>query len=94
MARLGVTNSCLIFSDYVHHYSSYHSSGSSGNVHSLGCKLVGMKLAEFRYGKEEMLALFHETELEEKDPPEEYGFLKQFNLWVQKPQLPLNLQVG
>ena len=52
-----------------------------------------MKLAEFRYGKEELLALFDEARLEEKDPPEEYAFLKQFSLWLNKPQIPLNLQV-
>jgi hypothetical protein len=51
-----------------------------------------MKLAEFRYGKEEMLALFDEARPEEKDPPDEYSFLKQFNLWITKPQIPLNLQ--
>ena len=56
--------------------------------------MAPMKLAEFRYGREEMLALFDEVRHEEKDPPDEYAFLKQMTLWLTKPQTPLNKQVG
>ena len=55
--------------------------------------MAPMKLAEFRYGREEMLALYDEVRHEEKDPPDEYAFLKQMTLWLTKPQTPLNKQV-
>ena len=55
--------------------------------------MAPMKLAEFRYGREEMLALYDEVRHDEKDPPDEYAFLKQMTLWLAKPQTPLNKQV-
>ena len=68
--------------------------GSIGNSGGASVKMAPMKLAEFRYGREEMLALFDEVRHEEKDPPDEYDFLKQMTLWLAKPQTPLNKQVG
>ena len=47
--------------------------------------LANMKLAEFRYGKEEMLALFSP----ELDPPKE--LLSLGALYVDSCQFPLNL---
>ena len=72
--------------------SGFGSIGSSGGGSSV--KMAPMKLAEFRYGREEMLALYDEVRHEEKDPPDEYAFLKQMTLWLSKPQTPLNMQVG
>jgi hypothetical protein len=67
------------------------SRGGNGGEHyglaSVSSKLATMKLAEFRYGREEMLAIYDSTldadrgDPVEKDPPD--GFLKQFShLWV------------
>ena len=43
-----------------------------------------MKLAEHRYGKEDLLALFDTTVQEDVQPPQGEEWLKSFNLWVTK----------
>merc|ERR1719431_2103292 len=64
-------------------------SDGGGLLYSPVSALPNMKLAEFRYGREEMLALFDKSA---KHPEE----LAQFgSLFVEKPQFPLNLmQMG
>lgn len=48
-----------------------------------------MKLAEFRYGREEMLAIFDEYRSKERDVPDDC--LR--DLWTTRAQLPISLQV-
>ena len=47
------------------------------------------KLAEFRYGREELLALFDSSNQRERDPPEEW--VRNLGLWVTSFQRPVNL---
>lgn len=83
-----------------HHASSSHSlnhhSPASGANNGRGA--VSFKLADFRYGREEMLALFDEYMLKDRDRmrvgvtlPEDDP-LVEMKLWNKMPAPPLNLQ--
>ena len=65
---------------------------SSSAYHAAANKLSALKLAEFRYGREEMLALYEDPDGEAgREPPE--GIAKRFaHLWVHRAQAPLSLQ--
>ena len=75
--------------------SSY--SNNSNSQHGLsamgGSKLAAMKLAEFRYGREEMLVLADSPATYDQALPEEdVALLSQLKLWTDPPQPPINLQ--
>ena len=71
--------------------------GGSGVQHGItqlqgGSKLAAMKLADHRYGREEMLGLYHTTLINAGDLPEaEIDVMKQMKLWSDVPRIPINL---
>ncbi len=78
------------------HHSRQEDRSFAGSV---ATKLAAMKLAEFRYGREELLAFFDAALADEEDgggggrePPETLRRRGFENLWIRRAQTPINLQ--